>query len=168
MTREQLRAMLPEGTEDSVVTKLLDALHAEIRPYKDASDKAANDLTEKVKAYNDLQTKYEADIKAATDKAAALEFDSKLNGKLKDKGARNLKAARALLDLEALKASEKQDADIDTAIKTLIESEDTAFVFAAQPTGERRNIGAPVKQAPSAAGGVEAAFAALNPGMKIE
>lgn len=46
MAREQLRAMLPEGTEDAAVTKILDALHAEIKPHKDANDKAANDLAE--------------------------------------------------------------------------------------------------------------------------
>lgn len=40
MTREQLRAMLPEGTEDAAVTKILDALHAEIKSHKDANDLA--------------------------------------------------------------------------------------------------------------------------------
>lgn len=168
MTREQLRAMLPDGTDDAAVTRILDALHAEIRPYKDASDKSANDLAEKAKAYDALQAKYDADLKAANEKAAALEFGGKLDGKLKDKGARNLKAARALLDLEALKASENQDADIDAAIKALIDGEDTAFIFAAQPTGEKKGVGAPVGKAPGAADGVEAAFAALNPGMKLD
>lgn len=168
MTREQLRAMLPEGTEDAAVTKILDALHAEIKPHKDANDKAANDLAEKTKAYDALKAKYDADLKAANDKAAALEFGSKLDGKLKDKGARNLKAARALLDLEALKASKNQDADVDAAIKALIDGEDTAFMFEAQPTGAKKNIGAPVGKAPGTTDGVEAAFAALNPGIKLD
>ena len=48
MTREQLKAILPEGADDSAVTKILDALHAEIQPYKDEAKKAKDDLTAKV------------------------------------------------------------------------------------------------------------------------
>ena len=44
MTREQIKAMLPDGTEDAVVTKILDALHGEIQPHKDAAKKAQDDL----------------------------------------------------------------------------------------------------------------------------
>ena len=122
MTREQLKAILPEGADDSVVTKILDALHAEIQPHKDAAKQAADDLAakvaemaeiskkattagEKAKAYEELQAKYDADIKAANERAEAMEFNTKLDGKLRDKGARNLKAAKALLDVDALKAS---------------------------------------------------------------
>ena len=48
MTREQIKAMLPDGTEDAVVTKILDALHGEIQPHKDAAKKAQDDLAAKV------------------------------------------------------------------------------------------------------------------------
>ena len=37
MTRDQMKALLPDGTDDAVVTALLDAMHAEITPYKDAA-----------------------------------------------------------------------------------------------------------------------------------
>ena len=84
MTREQLKAILPEGADDSAVTKILDALHAEIQPHKDAAKQTADDLaakvaemaeisktaataSEKAKAYDELQAKYDADIKAAND-----------------------------------------------------------------------------------------------------
>ena len=86
MTREQIKAMLPDGTEDAVVTKILDALHGEIQPHKDAAKKAQDDLAakvaelaevgkkaatadEKIKAYDALQAKYDADLKAANEKA---------------------------------------------------------------------------------------------------
>lgn len=32
MTRDQMKALLPDGTDDAVVTALLDAMHAEITP----------------------------------------------------------------------------------------------------------------------------------------
>ena len=152
MTREQLKAILPDGAEDSVVTKILDALHAEIQPHKDAAKQAADDLAakvaemaeiskkattagEKAKAYEELQAKYDADIKAANERAEAMEFNTKLDGKLRDKGARNLKAAKALLDVDALKASKNQDADIDAAIEALTKGEESAFIFEAQKVG---------------------------------
>jgi DNA repair exonuclease SbcCD ATPase subunit len=158
MTREQLKAILPEGADDSAVTKILDALHAEIQPHKDAAKQAADDLaakvaemaeiskkaataSEKAKAYEDLQAKYDADIKAANERAAELEFTSKLDDKLKSKGARNLKAAKALLDVDALKASKNQDADIDAAIEALTKGVDTAHEFNPQPTGKKIDIG---------------------------
>ena len=157
MTREQLKAILPEGADDTAVTKILDALHAEIQPYKDAAKQAADDLTakvkemaeisktaatasEKAKAYDELQAKYDADIKAANERAAELEFTSKLDDKLKSKGARNLKAAKALLDVDALKASKNQDADIDAAIDALTKGEESSFIFEAQKVG-KTNIG---------------------------
>ena len=157
MTREQLKAILPEGADDSAVTKILDALHAEIQPHKDAAKQAADDLaakvaemaeiskkaataSEKAKAYDELQAKYDADIKAANERAAELEFNSKLDDKLKSRGARNLKAAKALLDVDALKASKNQDADIDVAIEALAKAEESAFIFEAQKIG-KTNIG---------------------------
>ena len=153
MTREQLKAILPEGADDSVVTKILDALHAEIQPHKDAAKQAADDLAakvaemaeiskkattagEKAKAYEELQAKYDADIKAANERAEAMEFNTKLDGKLRDKGARNLKAAKALLDVDALKASKNQDADIDAAIEALTKGEESAFIFEPQKIGK--------------------------------
>ena len=153
MTREQLKAILPEGADDSAVTKILDALHAEIQPHKDAAKQAADDLAakvqemaeiskraatagEKAKAYEELQAKYDADIKAANERAETMEFNSKLDGKLRGKGARNLKAAKALLDVDALKASKNQDADIDAAIEALVKGEESAFIFEPQKIGK--------------------------------
>lgn len=158
MTREQLKKMLPEGMEDAVVTTILDALHTEIQPHKDAAKKAQDDLAakvgemaeiskkaataeEKTKAYDELQAKYDKDVKAARERAEALEFDSALNDKLKEKGAKNVKAARALLDMDALKASRNRDADMDAAIDALAKDEGSAFLFGAEQVG-RTSVGA--------------------------
>lgn len=166
MTREQLKAILPEGADDSVVTKILDALHAEIQPHKDAAKQAADDLAakvaemaeiskkattagEKAKAYEELQAKYDADIKAANERAEEIEFHTKLDGKLRDKGARNPKAAKALMDIDALKKSKNQDADMDAAIEALAKRADAAHEFNPQPTGQKTNIGAPAGNPPS-------------------
>lgn len=153
MTREQIKTILPEGTADTVVTDLLNAMHAAIQPYKDEAKQAKDDLAakvaemaeiskkaatadEKVKAYDDLQAKYDADLKAANERAEDIEFNSRLEGKLRDRGARNLTAAKALLDVEALKASKNQDADIDAAIEALTKAEESAFIFEVQKIGK--------------------------------
>lgn len=166
MTREQVKAMLPDGTDDAVVTKILDALHSEIQPHKDAAKKSADDLTAKARAFDELQMKYNTDIKAAQDRADALAFDGMLETVLRGKGARNIKAARALLDIDALKASKDRQKDMAEAVDKLVKAEDSAFLFEAQPTGGKGDIGAPAGK-PSAVSGVEQAFMARNPGLKV-
>lgn len=184
MTREQIKAMLPDGTDDSAVTKILDALHNEINPFKTAAEQARNDLAakvaemeeiskkaatadEKAKALDELQAKYTADLKAANEKAEALAFDGSLDGILREHGARNLKAARALLDLDTLRASTNRDADMKAAIEALKGAEDTAFLFGAQPTGGKFNVGGDPGAPGGVGDGVEAAFRAKNPNLKI-
>ena len=157
MTREQIKAMLPDGTEDAVVTKILDALHGEIQPHKDAARKAQDDLADKV-----------AELAEVGKKAAELEFGGMLDGLLREKGARSLKAAKALLDIAALKGSKNQQADAKAAVEALAKSEVGAFLFAPQPTGGTGGVGAPVGAPPAAKDGVESAFLARNPGLKIE
>lgn len=162
MTREQIKKLLPEGTEDKVVTDLLNAMHEEIKPYKEAAEQAKKDLEDKVaemaevskkastadekaRAYEELQAKYDADIKAANERAEDLAFGQTVDNALREKGARNIKAARALMDMDALKASNNRDSDINAAINALAEAEDTAFIFDSSSAigGVRVNIGAP-------------------------
>ena len=179
MTREQISALLPEGTEGTVVTALLDALHAEIKPYKDAAKQHADDLAakvaelgeiskraataeEKVKAFDELQARYDADIKAANDRAAAIEFDSLLDGALREKGAKNLKAAKALLDMETLRSSKNQKEDVYAAVAAIASAEDSAFIFGAHETG-KTSVGVPSGTPTQPADGVESAFKLLNP-----
>jgi hypothetical protein len=130
--------------------------------------KRAATADEKAQAYADLQARYDADLKAANERVGELEFNTKLDGKLKDKGARNLKAVRAMLDISALKESKNQDADMDAAIDALTKGADTSFAFAAQPTGEKADIGARTQNASGGRDGIEAAFAAMNPGIKLD
>lgn len=184
MTREKIISMLPEGTDNAVVTAVLDALHAEIKPFKDAAAQSKADLeakvsemaeisknaasdAEKAKAFDELQAKYDADIKAANERAAAIEFDGMLDGILREKGARNIKAARALLDIEAIKTSKNQKEDALSAVNALATSEDSSFIFSAQPTGNTVKIGASTGGSTPPADGVEAAFKKMNPNISI-
>ena len=52
------------------------------------------------------------------------------------------------------------------AVDKLVKAEDSAFLFEAQPTGGKGDIGAPAGK-PSAVSGVEQAVMARNPGLKV-
>lgn len=184
MTREQLKNLLPEGAEDAVVTAILDAMHAEIKPFKDAAAQAKADLEgkaaelaeisrkaagadENARALAELQAKYEADLKAANERAAGIEFDAMIDGLLRQKGARNIRAAKSLLDLEIIRNSKNQKEDALSAIEAIASAEDSAFIFSAQPTGRKADVGAPTGGPTPPADGVTTAFKALNPNLNI-
>lgn len=69
-----------------------------------------------------------ASQKAAFDKQLAdRDFDDMLNAAIIGSKAKNVKAVRALLDLEAIKASKNQSADIEAALKKVKEENDYLF-----------------------------------------
>lgn len=96
-------------------------------------------VTEQLKAFdgvdvNDLKgqiTKLQGDLQAKDDEYKAKEADrafrDTLNEAIKNAGGRNPKAVSALLDLEALKASKDQSADIKKAIDAAKESDGYLF-----------------------------------------
>lgn len=84
-------------------------------------------LTQKISQLEEdnknTKTKYEGELNA-------LRKDYEIEGKLRDAKAKNIKAVKALLNSED---------DVDKQIKTLLESDDTKFLFAIneqpKPTG---------------------------------
>lgn len=82
--------------------------------------KKISDLEEENK---NSKAKYEGELNA-------LRKDYEIEGKLRDANAKNIKAVKALLNAED---------DVDKQIKTLLESDDTKFLFAvsepSKPTG---------------------------------
>jgi len=62
-----------------------------------------------------------------TAQADAFKFDSLIDNAVRDAKARNPKAVKALLDMESLRESKDQTADIKAAIKALTESDNYLF-----------------------------------------
>jgi hypothetical protein len=99
-------------------------------------------VNEQLKAFegvdvNDLKgqiTKLQGDLKAKDDEYAAKEaeraFDNTLAEAIKTAGGRNAKAVRALLDIDALKASKNQGEDIKTALEAAKKSD--AYLFGSE------------------------------------
>lgn len=159
MTREQLISMLPEGTDGAVVTAILDALHAAIKPYKEAAKKNADELAEKIaeiaeinqkaatadekaRALEELQRKYDDDLKAANDRLDDIEFNTMLDGILREKGARSIKAAKAYLDIDAIRNSKNRKDDALKAVDAIASADDSSFIFESKPVG-KTSMGAP-------------------------
>lgn len=127
---------------------------AELKSAKgtDADTKAALDA---------LQSKYEADTAALQEQINKAQFDGLLGAALAGSRVRSDKAARALLDLEKIKVEDGKLVGFDDQLADL--KKNAAFLFEPdQAWGQ--DHGAAAK--PSV--GVEAAFAKINPGIKLD
>ena len=110
-----------------------------LRTARDTYKSQLDDATQKLEGFKgvnveELQGKISAltdDLasqKAAFDKQLAdRDFDDMLNAAITGSKAKNVKAVRALLDLESIKASKNQSADIEAALKKVKEENDYLF-----------------------------------------
>ena len=106
---------------------------------RDAHKTSLDEVNGKLKEFegvdvNDLKgqiTKLQGDLKAKEDEYAAKEadraFDDALSAAIKTAGGRNAKTVKALLDIDALKASKNQGEDIKTALEAAKKSD--AYLF---------------------------------------
>lgn len=63
------------------------------------------------------------------EKLDAVAFEGKVKDAIAAAKGKNAKAISALLDLDALKASKNQDADLKAALEALTKAEDSSFLF---------------------------------------
>ena len=79
------------------------------------------------KAADEWKAKYEQAEKEHAAKLADMEFDGLLSSAITTAKGRNAKAIRALLDVDALKASKNQADDLKTALEVLKKDNDYLF-----------------------------------------
>lgn len=91
-------------------------------------------------AADDYKTKYEEAQNKAKDELEKLQFEHQLENAIRDSKAKNVKAVKALLDIEALKNSNNQIEDINQAIKATKEENDYLFGDN-EPTGTGGSLG---------------------------
>lgn len=165
-------------TDDEIITKILNAHHAELDPVKDKADqydKVKADFDEQTKSIEGLKAsvgdkeamqkqieelKSASEQKDAAHKKAIEDMQSKLEGAEFDKllddaiakaGGRRTASVRAELKLDELRASKDRSSDIEAAINALKEAEDTSFLFG---SAEANPTGAKVDTSGNAGGGV--------------
>lgn len=191
MKREDVKAHIPNIT-DEAMTWILDTTGAELTREKnkaadlqkqlDAANTQLSEVQENLKAFDGVDV---AQLKGESDKLRqqiadmkdGWAFDTALDGAIRDAKGRNLKAIRGMLDLDALKASKDRSADIKAAIEGLVKENPWAFETA--PSGSEGGAGGKPSATFSTGGehgtggsageedGVAAAFAALNPDLKL-
>ena len=119
------------------------------------------------KAAAEWKEKAEQAERDAAQRIADMEFDGVLKDAINAAKGRNAKAITALLDVSALKQSKNQAEDIKTALANLREGNPYLF----EEDNKTPPPYAPGTGSQSMGGtttGVEAAFAALNPGLNLK
>lgn len=129
MNKEELRKLLPGETSEETLERLAEK-YAELEA-----------LAEQAKEFEEKLARYEQQMREAEEREQEALFQAELERALERRGARSLKAAKALLDLEALRQSENRAEAIRRAVEELACSEEGAFLFAQEKTGRRMDIG---------------------------
>lgn len=126
----------------------------------------ADELKSQITKLRDDLTAKENEYKQ---KISDMEFNSSLESVLSKSGAKNVKAVKSLLDIEALKGSKNLDTDIQKAIDAVKEENDYMFNSEEPHKNPVGNTGANGSSSKvSKLTGVEAAFYDKNPHLKKE
>lgn len=170
MKREELERL---GLTKEQIDSVCDLNNKDVQPLKDDLQKAQDDLKvaqdkvttteEALKKFdgvdpeklnqqisdlqNELKQKDSEHAKALADR----DFEDLIKEAIGEAKGRNTKAIRALLDVDALKASKNQKNDVAAALKKLAEAEDSKMLFGEpepKPTGKVDPIGRVDKPAP--------------------
>lgn len=123
------------------IDKLKEQLQTATDSLKEFEGVDAEALNAKIKELTDAIA---AKDKEFADKLSGMEFDKAIEAAISGAKGKNVKAIKALLDLDALKASKDQSKDIEAAIKSLQESDKYLFEDGEpinHPTGPTGNGG---------------------------
>ena len=138
LTDDQIKVIFAENGKDIAAEKAkYDAIKTDYESVKTQLT-TANTTIDGFKDYDEIKgkvTQYQTDLVAANAKADQIKLDYEFTGKLteaaKKHGAKNVKAIIPFLDVDALKLSKNQEADIEARFATLKTEADTAFIFGA-------------------------------------
>ena len=123
------------------------------------------DLATAQQSARDWEQKYNDAIESHKKEMADRDFRQLLEGAIAGAKGRSTKAITAMLDVEALKGSKNQEADIKAALEGL--KKESGYLFEAEGTPPPYAAGTGTGGGSGGTDGVTAAFSALNPGLKI-
>lgn len=117
------------------LTTQLDTAKGELKKFEGVN---AEDLKQQI---TDLNKKLDDQEKDYKSKIADRDFHDLVDKSITKYKGVNAKAIKALLDLDTLKGSKNQEADVDKAIDELTKAEDSKMLFGAGSTGTANPIG---------------------------
>lgn len=132
LTKEVIDAILAENGRDIEAAKKPYADYDHIKQQLDEAQKTIKgfqdqDIEGVRKSAQEWEEKYNQAVKDHEAKLADMAFDRKLEDAITGANGRNAKAIKALLDVDTLKTSKNQDADIKAAMDAL--QKDSGYLF---------------------------------------
>lgn len=132
LPKEVIDAILDENGRDIEVARKPFADYDDLKTRLEEADKTIEgfkgmDIDAIRKEADDWKAKAEQAKEDADAKVAEVEFNSRLTAAITGARGKNAKAVMALLDLEALKTSKNQEADINAALEGL--KKDSGYLF---------------------------------------
>jgi len=103
---------------------------------------SAKDNEKLQKQLNDLQEENKATAKKYADELSALEKSHAIETAIRDAKPRNLKAVKALLDMDKISYVDGKLEGLESQLKGLVEGEDTKFLFEASGDNNPKPSGA--------------------------
>lgn len=170
LPKEIIDAIMEENGHDIENAKKPFADYESIKEQLTAANKQIEefkgmDIDGVKKAAEEWKAKAEQAEKDAAQRIADMEFDNVLKDAITAAKGKNAKAISALLDVSALKQSKNQADDIKSALEAL--QKENGYLFGEVQTPPPYAPGAGSQNMGGDVSGVEAAFAALNPGLKL-
>ena len=127
MKRDDIRKIF-EGATDEQISAVLNINSADIGAAKKKLEGFKDVNVEELKGKIETLTGDLASQKAAFEQQIAdRDFDDLINGEIRSSKAKNVKAVRALLDLDSIRASKNRKDDIAAALKKAKEENDYMF-----------------------------------------
>ena len=132
LPKEVIDAILDENGRDIEAARKPFADYDDLKARLEEADKTIEgfkgmDIDAIRKEADDWKAKAEQAKEDADAKVAEVEFNSRLTAAITGAKGKNAKAVMALLDLEALKTSKNQEADINAALEGL--KKDSGYLF---------------------------------------
>ena len=125
MTRDEMKKLLGEGVEEKIIDSVMQAM-------REGEERAAMEM----------QEKYEVQLREMEEREKEAQFQAMVDEALRGMGCRSLRAAKALLDMDALRgAGGGMKEAIRKAAEELSQDEEGAFLFRAESSGRKVNIG---------------------------
>ena len=150
VTAEQLAAIDKEvkenyktGTDYEKQKDKLSAAEDKVKTLTESLDKFKDVDADKLNGeIADLKKQLEEKDKTFASQIADRDFDDLVKDAIAEAKGRNPKAIKALLDVEALKASKNQKDDVAAALKKLAEAEDSKMLFGEDQPAPVGKVGA--------------------------
>lgn len=170
LPKEVIDAIMAENDRDIEAAKRPFADYDTLKSQLEEAQKTikgfeSQDIEGVRRSAREWEDKYNQAIKDHEAKLADMAFDQALDGAITAAKGRNAKAIKALLDVEALKGSKNQEADIKAALEGL--QKDSGYLFGTEETPPPYAPGTGTGGVGGTVDGVTAAFTKLNPGLKI-